>query len=233
MPKLDFHRFEVLSFDCYGTLIDWERGILDAVKPVLSNHKIVAADETILETYAQIESEAEAGPYQSYRHILRTVMIRMSKRFGFVPDNTECNAIVASLPNWPPFEDTVAALKALQSRFRLAIISNVDDDLFAGTNRHLGVEFDYIITAAQVGAYKPSPKVFEYALGKIGCDKSKLLHLAQSLYHDHVPAKRLGLSTVWINRRQGKAGSGATLPADATPDAQFPDLASLVRAMGV
>jgi len=232
MSELNFHQFRVLSFDCYGTLIDWERGILGAVKPVLSHYKIIAEDETILETYAQIESEVEAGPYRPYRDILRTVMSRMSERFGFVPNNTEYDAIVNSLPDWPPFSDTVAALKTLKSRYRLAIISNIDDDLFAGTNRQLGVRFDYITTAAQVGAYKPSPRVFEHALQTIGCHKSELLHVAQSLYHDHVPAKKLGLSTVWINRRQGKPGPGATPAASATPDAEYLDLASLVRAVG-
>jgi len=233
MSELNFQQFKVLSFDCYGTLIDWERGILGAVRPVLSNHKIIATDEIILETFAQIESEVEAGSYRPYRDILNTVMRGMSERFEFVPNNTESDAIVSSLPSWPPFSDTVAALKALKSRFRLAIISNVDDDLFAGTNRHLGVEFDYIITAAQVGAYKPSPRVFEHALQKIGCLRNELLHVAQSLYHDHVPAKQLGLSTVWINSRLGKASPGATPIAAAKPDAVFPNLASLVRAMGV
>jgi len=233
MSELNFHQFKILSFDCYGTLIDWERGILGAVKPVLSNRKIVIADETILETYAQIESEIEAGPYRPYRDILRTVMTRLSERFGFVPNDTECNTIVASLLNWPPFEDTVAALRVLKTKYRLAVISNVDDDLFASSNRHLRVAFDYVITAAQVGAYKPSLRVFEHALQKIGCPKNTLLHVAQSLYHDHVPAKKLGLSTVWINRRQDKPGPGATPPAAATPDAEFPDLTSLVRAMGL
>jgi 2-haloacid dehalogenase len=134
------------------------------------------------------------------------------------------------LPDWPPFSDTVAALEALKSRYRLAIISNTDDDLFAGTNRHLGVKFDYIITAAQVGAYKPSPKMFEYALDKIGFDKSKLLHVAQSLFHDHVTAKQLGLSTVWVNRQRALPGR---VSLAANPDAEYPDLASLVRAMGL
>jgi 2-haloacid dehalogenase len=233
MSELNFQQFKVLSFDCYGTLIDWERGILGAVRPVLSNHKIIATDEIILETFAQIESEVEAGPYRPYRDILHTVVLGMSKRFGFVPNDTECNAIVSSLPDWPPFGDTVAALKSLQSKYRLAIISNVDDDLFAGTNRHLGVEFDYVITAAQVGAYKPSPRVFEHALQKIGCHKNELLHVAQSLYHDHVPAKQLGLSTVWINRRQGKPGHGATPVVEARPDGEFASLAALARAVGI
>ena len=232
MSKLDFSQFDVLSFDCYGTLIDWERGILGAVRPVLANHRVTAAVETVLETYAVIESEIEAGPYRRYRDVLKAAMTRLCERFGFIPNSTECDAIVGSLPDWTPFDDTVDALRGLKSRYRLAIISNVDDDLFAGTNRHLGVEFDYIITAAQVGAYKPSPRVFEYALNKIGCGKSRLLHVAQSLYHDHVPAKKLGLSTVWINRRQGKPGTGATPAAqEVRPDGEFAGLAELVRAV--
>jgi 2-haloacid dehalogenase len=228
MSKLNFQQFEVLSFDCYGTLIDWESGILGAVRPVLANHRVTASDEIVLEAYAAIESEIEAGVYRLYRDVLKMAMTKLCERFGFVPNPAEKDAIVRSLPDWPPFADTVDALKALKSRYKLAIISNIDDDLFAGTNRHLGVTFDYIITAAQVRAYKPSPKVFEYALEKIGCDKGKLLHVAQSLYHDHVPAKRLGLSTVWINRRQGKPGTGATLAAEAMPDGEFAGLAAFV-----
>ena len=232
MTLLDFSQFEVLSFDCYGTLIDWESGILGRVRAVLSNHRVAASDETVLETYASIESELEAGPYCRYRDVLQAAMTELCERFGFIPNSAERDAIVRSLPDWLPFADTVEALKALKSRYKLAIISNIDDDLFAGTNRHLGVEFDYIITAAQVGAYKPSPGVFEYALNKIGCDKSRLLHVAQSLYHDHVPAKRLGLTTVWINRRQGKPGSGATpVAGEVRPDAEFSSLAELAWEM--
>jgi len=230
---VSFDQFDVLSFDCYGTLIDWETGILRAVKQVMARHRVSASNDSILETYAAFESDIEAGPYQPYRDVLRTVMVRMSEQLGFVANSTEDDAIVASLPDWPPFDDTFAALKALKTRYRLAIISNVDDDLFAATNRHLGVEFDYVVTAAQVKAYKPSPRVFDYALKKIGCPAEKLLHVAQSLYHDHVPAKQLGLSTVWIDRRRDRPGSGATPDAVAIPDATFPDLASLVRQAGL
>ncbi len=228
-----FDTIEVISFDCYGTLIDWETGILGAVKPILKKYDVRLPDDVILEAYGQIEAEIEAGPYRPYREVLREAMKQLSEECGVTLQSTEYDAIVASLPSWPPFHDTVASLKALKSKYRLAIISNTDDDLFAGTNRLLGVEFDFIVTAAQVGAYKPSMQVFEQAHKVLGCPKDKWLHAAQSLYHDHVPAKKLGLKTVWIDRRQGRPGGGATPDAIAAPDMTFPDLASLVRELGV
>jgi 2-haloacid dehalogenase len=228
-----FNRIEIISFDCYGTLIDWETGILRAVKPILKKYSVRLSDDTILETYGQIESEIEAGPYRPYREVLREAMNRLSKTCGITPNNTESDAIVTSLPTWPPFHDTVASLRALKTRYKLAIISNIDDDLFAGTNLHLGVIFDYIVTAAQVKAYKPSIQVFEHAHTVLGCPKESWLHAAQSLYHDHVPAQKFGLKTVWIDRRQGQPSGGATPDAVASPDLTFPDLASLVRELGV
>jgi 2-haloacid dehalogenase len=228
-----FDPIEIISFDCYGTLIDWETGILRAVRPVLNKYNVHLADDTILETYGQIEAEVEAGPYRSYREILREVMHRLSEQHGIVLNHTEHDAIVASLPTWPPFHDTVASLKALKTKYRLAIISNIDDDLFAGTRLHLGVEFDHIVTAAQVRAYKPSIRVFEHAQTVLGCPKEAWLHAAQSLYHDHVPAQAFGLKTVWIDRRQGSPSGGATPEAIASPDLTFPDLASLVRELGL
>jgi 2-haloacid dehalogenase len=228
-----FDPIQIISFDCYGTLIDWETGILRAVKPILNNHNVRLTDDTILESYGQIEAELEAGPYRPYKEILREVMIRLGVQYGIVLDRTEHDVIAMSLPSWPPFHDTVASLKALKSKYRLAIISNIDDDLFAGTNRLLGVKFDYIVTAAQVRAYKPSMRVFERAQDVFGCPKESWLHTAQSLYHDHVPAKAFGLSTIWIDRRQGRPSGGATPEAVASPDLTFPDLASLVRELGL
>ena len=132
----------------------------------------------------------------------------------------------------PPFADTQPALKAFERRFRLAIISNTDDDLFARTNQQLDVAFDWIVTAQQVKSYKPSLNNFRQALARIGLPTEQVLHVAQSLFHDHVPAKQLGLETVWVNRRHGKAGSGATPIADARPDLEVPDLATLVTLSG-
>jgi 2-haloacid dehalogenase len=137
------------------------------------------------------------------------------------------------LRDWQPFPDTVEALQTLKERYKLAIISNVDDGLFALTACHLQVEFDWIITAEQAGTYKPSPNNFALALERIGMAPEKVVHVAESLFHDHVPAKKLGLSTVWVHRRANKGGFGATPPANAEPDLEVPDLKSLVSAMGL
>jgi 2-haloacid dehalogenase len=230
---LDFESFEILSFDCYGTLIDWETGILTALAPVLARHERRVPDEALLEAFAGLERDAESGPYRPYSVILRDVVDGLGRRFGFDPDDRERGLLAASLPKWPPFADTRDALRALRTRYRLAVISNIDDDLFAGTARALGVQFDWVFTAAQVGSYKPSLENFRRALGRFGVPGSRVLHVAQSLFHDIAPAKSLGLSTVWVNRRRGKPGGGATPPATARPDAAVPDLHSLVRLAGL
>ena len=230
---LNFDQFQVLTFDCYGTLIDWETGILKVLRSVLAEHGVATDDNQILETYSEIEAAIEAGPYKAYRAVLSEVIVNFGQQFGFSPRPHEFTALADSIADWPPFEDTVEALRALKTKFQLGIISNVDDDLFAGSNRQLQVEFDFIVTAEQVGAYKPSVKNFEVAIDRIGLPKDQILHVAQSLFHDHLPAKQFGLNTVWINRRRSLVGSGATPPAQAEPDAEFPDLASLVKAAGL
>ncbi len=144
-------------------------------------------------------------------------------------DDKEQSLLLESFNNWEPFTDTVEALNLLKKHFKLAIISNVDDDLFELTRQKLGVNFDYVITAQQVRSYKPSSEVFKYALKKFGISRDQVLHIAQSLYHDIKPAKELGLSTVWVNRRMGRKGSGATPFAEASPDMEVPDLITLAQ----
>jgi 2-haloacid dehalogenase len=224
---IDFTHKEVLTFDCYGTLIDWESGILSALRPVLRAHSVEVADESLLELYARLESAAESGVYQPYREVLDEVMRGLARELGFEPRPSEVTALAASVGEWPPFPDTPAALQALKRRFKLGIISNIDDDLFAASNRHLGVTFDWVITAQQARGYKPSTRNFEVAFDRIGVPKEQLVHVAQSLFHDHVPAKSLGLDTVWVNRRAGRPGPGATPPATAQPDLDVPDLQTL------
>ena len=226
---LDFATKRVLTFDCYGTLIDWESGILASVQPLLARHGVRATDDHLLQLYGELEPLAEHGPYRPYRDVLTTVLHGMGERLGFQPTALEAAHFADAVGAWPPFADTPIALQALKRTFKLAIISNVDDDLFARTQQHLGVDFNWVITAQQVGSYKPSLHNFHQALARIGLPPAQVLHVAQSLFHDHVPAKQIGLDTVWVNRRRNKTGAGATPPAQAHPDLEVPDLAPLVQ----
>src|SRR5215813_5384863 len=227
---LDPARFDALTFDCYGTLIDWETGILGALKPILEGHHRNLGDEEILELYGTLEAQIEAGEYLPYRLVLQRVTQRLGARLSFPLYEGEATALAESLKNWPPFPDTVAALKRLKSRYKLAIISNTDDDLFADTAKTLQTHFDYVITAQQVGRYKPSHRNFERALEIIGLPKDKVLHCAQSVFHDVVPCRELGIASVWVNRRAGKKGAGATRSANETADLTVTNLAELAKA---
>jgi len=229
-PGLDYARFEALTFDCYGTLIDWEAGILAGLRPAAASAGATPSDDDLLEAYARAEATAEAGSYRRYRDILASSFIEVCHRFGIDPDPEAAAAFGGSVADWPPFPDSAEALRRLQSRFRLGVVTNCDDDLFAASNRRLGVSFDWIVTAQSVGSYKPDPRNFEAAFAAIELPRERILHVAQSLFHDHVPAKKLGMSTVWIDRRRDRAGSGATPPATVTPDAVFPDLDSFATA---
>ncbi len=230
---LPFDRFEVLTFDCYGTLIDWETGLWRVLAPILAAHAITLQRNHLLEMFGAFEADVEAGPYQTYQSVLRSVLERLGATLGFVPSGEELKRFAVSVRDWPAFADSPQALQELKTHYSLAIISNVDDDLFAASNARLQVAFDWVITAQQVGSYKPSAQNFETALSRIGLPRDRVLHVAQSLYHDIAPARALGLSTVWVNRRHGQTGSGATPPASATPDLQVHDLATLVRTINL
>lgn len=230
---LNWDDFLVLTFDCYGTLIDWESGIWAALHPVLARHHVGMTTDQALALYGELESEAERGEYHEYKVVLGMVLQGFGKRLGFAPTRDELQGFSESVKDWPAFPDSARALQALKKKYRLAIISNVDDDLFAFSARRLGVQFDWIITAQQAKSYKPSLNNFHFAFKRIGLPKSKILHVAQSLFHDLAPAKAFGLSTVWVNRRHGKAGFGATPPAQAQPDLVVPDLQTLAQQMGL
>jgi 2-haloacid dehalogenase len=227
---MDFSRFTTISFDCYGTLIDWEAGILPALRAVLRNHGHEVADAAILELYGELEAAAESGVYQSYRAVLEAVVRGFAERFNFEASAAESRSLHESVAEWPAFSDTVAGLRALEKRYKLVVISNIDDDLFAETRRRLGVEFAEVITAQQAGSYKPSLNNFRVALGRMGIGPERLLHAAQSVYHDVVPARSLGISTVWVNRRSARPGIGAVLAAEGRADWEVADLGSLVAA---
>jgi len=222
-----------LTFDCYGTLIDWESGILRVLQSLVQRHGAQVEDARLLQLYAECEAEREAGPYRPYREILRLVTSDIAERLKFQADESDLDALSRSIGEWTPFSDTVEALRRLQRRYKLAILSNIDDALFAGSARQLGIEFDDVITAEQVGSYKPALENFRFALRRLGIPPERLLHVAQSIFHDHVPAKRLGLTTAWVHRPSRLFTTGLALPAEATPDLEVPDLQSLVRALSV
>jgi 2-haloacid dehalogenase len=229
-PLLDFNRFEAITFDCYGTLINWEEGILGCLRPLLVNHGKPSDDATILQLFAEFEADAEQGAYQRYREVLQSVVRQFGERLGFKPTENEIKSLPESLAHWKPWPDTVEALRELEQRFRLVVVSNVDDDLFAATAPQLGIKFSEVITAQQAQAYKPSLKIFHLALNRIGKPASKILHVGQSIYHDVIPAQSLGMGTVWVNRPSVRAGVGAVKSAEGHPDLEVHSLAELVSA---
>ena len=224
--------FDLITLDCYGTLIDWERGIFSALKPVLANHGKYIPDAELLALYGEFEVEAESGEYRSYREVLRSVVRSFGKRLQFTPTIQEVEALPKSVQTWRPWPDTVQALKRLAQRYRLAIISNIDDDLFAITRPYLGVEFHSTTTAEQARCYKPGKRIFEMALQKAKVPPNRILHVGQSIHHDVLPAQSFGLATVWVNRPSPRAGVGAVVRAEGKPDLEVRDLASLAQQAG-
>ena len=227
MSSLDFTRFDAITFDCYGTLIDWEQGILNALQPVLAPRGIDAGEDGLLAIYARHEAELEAGAYLPYRDVLATSLRRLCAELGFDATDDDALGFALAIGDWPAFHDTAPALRRLHERFRLGVITNCDRDLFALSNRRLGVTFDWIVTAEDARAYKPSHAPFVRAFTTIDVPRERILHTAQSLFHDHVPGKELGLTTVWVDRRHGREGFGATPAASATPDLMVPDMRTL------
>lgn len=212
----------MLTFDCYGTLVDWERGILATLRGAGLTEP---TDDQLLEAYGAHETAMEAGPWRAYREILSDALAKVCSDFG-VEVAEGRNRFGGSVAEWPAFPDSAAALERLAGRFELGVITNCDEDLFAASNELLGRPFRWVVTAEQARSYKPSLNNFEVALERIGRPRERILHVAQSLFHDHAPARQLGLSTAWINRRHDRAGFGATPPASATPDLVAPDMAT-------
>ena len=233
---MELTEFEALSFDCYGTLIDWEAGLLAVLGPWARARGLALTGEELLTAYAQVEAAVEAEhPAAVYPGVLARGMRQFGASLGAEVTEEDAARLARSVPDWPAFPDSPDALAALGRRFKLIILSNVDRASFAGSNARLGVEFTSIITAQDVGSYKPSPRNFEALAGeaaRLGIRPGGLLHVAQSLFHDHVPAKRAGLPTVWIHRRQDRGGWGATPqpPAPVTPDWEFPSMAAFAAA---
>lgn len=230
--------FDVISFDCYGTLVDWESGILAAMQPVIARHELVSGPDDVLAAFARAESAVEAGAFRPYTEVLRRTFAAMAKDLGFAPGSGELETLVESLPRWPLFHDTVASLRALRSAgHRLAVISNVDAALFQATAAALEVEFEAVITAEQARCYKPGVEIFELALQRLQVAPERVLHVSASPYHDVAPARRLGLRSVLVLRDAGRRGAGATPeledPAAAEPELCVADLAGLLGELGL
>ncbi len=220
--------FDLLSFDCYGTLVDWETGIWKAVQKFgFKPGQLEPSKEAVLVAYSQaelrLEQETNSGKFISYREILQRVFAQISALWGWPVSETACLQFANSVKDWPVFEDTVETLQALAKDFPLYILSNVDADLFASTKCKLPVKFSGILTAESLKSYKPAPLHFEALLNDTGVPAERILHIAQSRFHDIAPAKTLGFKTAWINRCGGSS-SGATPDSDAIADYTFSGL---------
>jgi len=224
-----FESIRLITFDCYGTLVDWESGMLAALRPLFFRDGQRVPDLQLLELYGEIEAELESGPYLPYRQVLSESVQQMGRRLNVPISAGQGAAFAESLTQWKPFADTVPALQSLVRKFRLGIISNVDDDLFAETRKMLPVEFDFVITAQQVKSYKPAQRNFQEALPRGRVEKDQILHAGQSLYHDIAPANAIGIRNVWVNRPSVRPGAGAAKPATATPTYEVRSLAELAE----
>ena len=223
---LDFKQFQWLSFDCYGTLIDWESGILGYLRPLLQLKGCTLSDAEILSLYSEFEPREQSGTYRTYREVLASVVHDFARELHFTVTDAEAAALAASIADWEPFPDTVPALRRLQLRYRLAILSNIDEELFAYSEKKLEVQFDRVLTAQQLLSYKPSLRNFEALLRELAVPPNRLLHVAESLYHDVASAHSLGIPTVWVNRRQGKTAAASKL-AEVRPDVEVANLEQL------
>lgn len=228
--------FKVLTFDCYGTLIDWESGMVEALRPLTERLPERLSRDAILEAHARHESSQQiATPATKYSELLAVVYKRLAEEWRVPASWEECETYGNSVKNWPAFPDSVAALAYLKAHYRLVILSNVDNASFAHSSRRLEVRFDAVYTAQDIGSYKPASRNFDYMLDKLaglGVAKTDILHTAESLFHDHAPANKQGLASCWIYRRHDKQGFGATMNPGAIPrhNFRFNSMADLVVA---
>ena len=224
---LDFDRFTTLTFDCYGTLINWERGAALTLRSLLSGHGVDAGEAEVIDLFHRIQSRERVRGYRPYTEILADTVFGIATHYGCRLEPGEMHALSGSVGAWRPFPDTVRALQAFKTRYRIGVISNIDDDLFAGTAERLQVRFDAVVTAEQARAYKPAEAIFRLALERLGCAAAEVLHVGQWVEGDVIPAKRLGMGTVWVARSRGSRDSGDEA------DVQVPDLDALVKLVGI
>ena len=232
--------FKVLTFDCYGTLIDWESGMVEALRPLTGRVGRPLARNEILQAHAFHESSQQRQtPAKRYRDLLPVVFKRLAEQWGVCVTHEECAAYGRSVGNWPAFEDSPGALQYLKTFYKLVILSNVDNESFEGSRKRLQVEFDAVVTAEDAGSYKPDLRNFEHmeerlgaGLGGVAFGKQDILHVAESLFHDHKPTNEFGLASCWIYRRHQDQGFGATMDPGGTPrfDFKFTSMAALAQA---
>ncbi len=217
--------FKALTFDVYGTLIDWETGMLEGLKPLTNRFDQHPGNDAILQAHARHESiQQRQTPAKRYQDLLPIVYRRLAEQWGLQVSWSECVTYGQSVKNWPAFADSAEALAYLKQHFKLVVLSNIDNDSFSYSNEKLQIEFDAIYTAEDVGAYKPADNNFEYMLSKItdiGITREQILHTAESMFHDHTPANKSGLTSCHIYRRHDKKGFGATMTPQKLPDYQF------------
>ncbi|XDZ65210.1 haloacid dehalogenase type II [Alphaproteobacteria bacterium LSUCC0684] len=228
--------YKALTFDVYGTLIDWESGMVEGLKPLTDKVGRPLSRDEILEAHAYHESSTQRWtPAKKYSDLLGVVYRRLAEEWGVEVTWEECQAYGLSVRQWPAFDDSRAALAYLKQHFKLIVLTNTDNTSFSGSNARLGVAFDGVFTAEDIGSYKPDDRNFEYMLETLrrqGIEKREILHTAESMFHDHAPANRHGLANCWIYRRHDKEGFGATMNPGDMPhyDFCFNSMAELVKA---
>ncbi|HHJ10197.1 MAG TPA: haloacid dehalogenase type II [Bacteroidetes bacterium] len=216
---------KVISFDCYGTLIDWKRGVIQALAPLLADYHLSIPEEDLFALFSEADHHFTSGKYLTYREILIQTMKWIAGRLGINLYGKDEKALIGSFPNWEPFPDVQEALRHLKQKYSLVILSNIDDDLFSFTRKKLGVVFDEVITAYQIRSYKPAPGHFREALDRLGLKPGEMLHVAQSIYHDIEPCREIGIPNVWINRY------GETFQGSDPPRQTYPSLEAYIRSL--
>ena len=226
---MDFEQYQIISFDCYGTLIDWKKAVLNILGSVISKYHIEVEREALFTMFLEADRSVIADEYKTYREILTDITGLIAQKLSINLYHEDRNCLSDRFDEWVPFADTVESLMKLKQRFELCVISNVDNDLFNMTASKLGIELDYLITAQDVQTYKPNHNNFEQALSSFGVDRDRQLHVAQSIHHDIIPAHQMGINNVWINRYNEKIPESEV----GYPGLIVPDLESLVREMGL
>ena len=225
---INFHDFEVMTFGLFGTLVEWEKGFLNAMRPLFTHQGIILGDQHITKMFLQYESQVIQEGYRPYKEVVRKVLQKFGHEHGFVPTYPEIEEVVLSIKEASPFPDVIESLQILKKQYKLAIIANLDNELLEDVLKKIDVEFDWIFTADEAQSYKPSLKMFQYALERMEIPPSHIVHVGHSLAQDIVPAKASKLATVWVNRPFPQKGTGGTNSVKVQPDLEVPDLNTLI-----